>query len=187
MGRVKSPCGSFIPTPPLPPTILISASSCGFLTQAAQPDGIYQLKNRRVCSNAKSERNDGDHSEARTLRQQTGGMAQILRDGFQPRNGVHAIDLLSNQSRVSKSAAGSGGRLRGSQSARDVIGRFGLKGRKQSQAFVPHPNTCALETAASSCSIYSSAGRKTWLTARTTRSQRLVSTCNCLRPAVVSR
>ena len=31
------------------------------------------------------------------------------------------------------------------------------------------------------------AGRRTWLTARTTRSHRLISALNCLRPAAVSR
>jgi len=36
--------------------------------QAAQPDGVYDLKNRGVRANAKSKRNDGDHSEARALR-----------------------------------------------------------------------------------------------------------------------
>ena len=51
-------------------------------TQRPEKDGIYYTEDGGVCTDAESEREDGDQREGRALREETKGVAQVLQQSL---------------------------------------------------------------------------------------------------------
>src|SRR5438093_13065909 len=58
--------------------------------QAAQPNRIEQLKDRRIRADSQGQRKDANQREAGTSAQQSGAVAQILPDTLDPAKAIHA-------------------------------------------------------------------------------------------------
>src|ERR1035438_6347635 len=109
--------------------------------QAAQADGVEQLKNGCVGADSQRQRDDSHGRESGTQARRAQAVAQILPGALQPGNGVHAVNLLSHQSGIAKLAARGRGSLGGRHAARDVVGGFGFQIRRDLARtfFVPPP------------------------------------------------
>src|SRR6266567_6892907 len=63
--------------------------------QAAQPNGIEQLKDRRIRADSQGQREDANQRESRTSAQQAGAVAQVPPDALDPSEAIHAANPLS--------------------------------------------------------------------------------------------
>src|SRR6266700_4023439 len=63
--------------------------------QAAQPNGIEQLKDGCIRADSQGQREDANQRESRTSAEQSGAVAQVPPDALDPSEAIHAANLLS--------------------------------------------------------------------------------------------
>src|SRR5579872_1273892 len=95
--------------------------------QCSQTDGVEELEDRRVCADAKGQREDRHDREARIQPQEADAMAEVLYNGVKHAEGIHAVDLLADQYWIAEFAAGCMAGLAGRQATGNVFESFGVE------------------------------------------------------------
>src|SRR5262249_16596732 len=144
----------------------------------SEQDRVQHGEHPSICADSESQRNDYRKREQRIASQQSCAVTNILQQAFKPVPGAAVARVLPDTGRVAERPLCRGASLRRRHAARQILARLNLDVLANLLVVVP---VAAAHQASSPCGAAS-----TPATARTTRSQRLVSAASLARPLRVS-